>query len=83
MYVLIRHMSNEKTMATSKESNKREDHKARSSSAKADLIRTIERKRLRALVEANMDIAHQLHADDFQLINPAGGSYSKDRFIRL
>ena len=68
-------------MATSKESSNREDHKAGSPNAKADLIRTIERERLRALVEANMEVAHQLHADDFQLINPGGGSLSKEQYL--
>jgi len=39
----------------------------------ADLIRETEHERLRSLVEADMDVAGQLHADDFQLINPSGG----------
>lgn len=46
-----------------------------------DLIRTTERKRLRALVEADVDIALQLHTDDFQLINPAGGTLSKEEYL--
>jgi uncharacterized protein DUF4440 len=45
--------------------------------AEADLIRAMERERLRALVEANVPRARQLHADDFQLINPLGGALSK------
>ena len=36
----------------------------------ADFIRSIERQRLCALVNANAEVATQLHADDFQLINP-------------
>lgn len=47
----------------------------------ADLIRATERERLRALVEANMEVARQLHADDFQLINPRGGSLSKEQYL--
>jgi hypothetical protein len=47
----------------------------------ADLIRTTERERLRALVEADVARARQLHADDFQLINPLGGSLSKDQYL--
>lgn len=47
----------------------------------ADLLRTTERKRLRALVEANMDVADQLHAEDFQLITPGGGSLSKEHYL--
>jgi len=47
----------------------------------ADLIRATERERLRALVEADMDVAESLHADDFQLINPAGGPLSKEEYL--
>lgn len=47
----------------------------------ADLIRATERGRLRALVEANMEVARQLHADDFQLINPLGQSLSKEQYL--
>lgn len=50
-------------------------------SAEADLLRETERQRLRALVDANVEVAHQLHADDFQLINPAGVSISKDQYL--
>ncbi|HAF25504.1 MAG TPA: DUF4440 domain-containing protein [Blastocatellia bacterium] len=49
--------------------------------AEADLIRATERERLRALVEANMEVARQLHADDFQLINPRGQSLSKEQYF--
>ena len=45
-------------------------------------LRTIERERLRSLVEADVERARRLHADDFQLINPAGGALSKDAFPR-
>ena len=37
----------------------------------ADQIRAIEHKRLRALVEADMEVARKLHAEDFQLITPS------------
>jgi hypothetical protein len=46
-----------------------------------DLIRATEAERLRALVEADMDVAGSLHADDFQLINPAGGTLSKEEYL--
>ena len=49
--------------------------------AEADLIRATERERLCALVEANMEVARQLHADDFQLINPLGQSLSKEQYL--
>ncbi len=47
----------------------------------ADLIRATERERLRALVDADMEVARQLHADDFQLINPRGQSLSKEQYL--
>lgn len=54
---------------------------AAESQAEADLIRATERERLRALVEANVARARQLHADDFQLINPAGAAISKEQYL--
>lgn len=49
--------------------------------AEADVIRAIERTRLRSLVEADMDVALSVHADDFQLITPSGGSISKEQYL--
>ena len=46
-----------------------------------DVIRSIERQRLRALVEADVVTARRLHADDFQLISPSGGVFSKERYM--
>jgi hypothetical protein len=51
------------------------------SQTEADLIRASERQRLRALVEANIEVARRLHADDFQLINPRGESCSKEQYL--
>jgi hypothetical protein len=52
------------------------------SSAPAEAgVRATERERVRALVEANMARAGQLHADDFQLINPSGGALSKEQYL--
>lgn len=48
----------------------------------ADQIRAIERQRLRALVDADLATASRLHADDFQLINPRGGTLSKEQYLR-
>ena len=56
-------------------------HDSAAVSAEADLIRRTERQRLRALVDANMDVADQLHADDFQLINPFGGASTKEQYL--
>jgi hypothetical protein len=47
----------------------------------ADLLRTTERKRLRAFVEADMDVLEPLHADDFQLINPGGRPFTKAEYL--
>lgn len=49
--------------------------------AEADRIRATERARLRALVDADVDVARQLHADDFQLITPSGMAVSKDQYL--
>lgn len=49
--------------------------------AVADMLRTTERERLRALVAADVARARQLHADDFQLINPLGGALSKEQYL--
>ncbi len=49
--------------------------------AVSDLIRATERERLRSLVTRNLETANQLHADDFQLINPLGGSLSKEQYL--
>ena len=47
----------------------------------AEQIRAVEHERLRALVEADVEAAGRLHADDFQLINPLGGSLSKNEYL--
>ena len=46
-----------------------------------DLLQSTERERLRALVSGDVRRAAQLHADDFQLINPLGGALSKDQYL--
>jgi hypothetical protein len=47
----------------------------------ADAFRKLERSRLQALVERNMDLARQLHAVDFQLITPTGHVYLRDQYL--
>jgi hypothetical protein len=44
-------------------------------------IRQLERERLRSLVAADLATARRLHADDFQLINPAGAPLSKAEYL--
>jgi hypothetical protein len=41
----------------------------------------VERRRLRALVDADIVTAEELHADDFQLITPRGVPYSKGEYL--
>ena len=41
----------------------------------------VERRRLRALVDADLAAAEALHADDFQLITPRGFAYSKEGYL--
>jgi hypothetical protein len=48
-----------------------------------DQVRAVERERLRSLVEADVKSADRLHADDFQLINPLGGTLSKTQYLGL
>ena len=47
----------------------------------ADVLRATERERLRALVAGDVPRAVQLHADDFQLINPLGGALSREQYL--
>jgi len=44
--------------------------------ASADLMRDLEGRRLRSLVEPNIELARRLHADDYELIPPGGGRIS-------
>ena len=50
-------------------------------SSVAELIRDIERQRLRSLVDVNLDTARLLHSDDFQLVNPAGAALTKQEYL--
>lgn len=47
----------------------------------AELIRSTERERVRALVTGDIDRAGRLHTHDFQLINPLGGALSKEQYL--
>ena len=49
---------------------------------RADQLRAIERARLRSLVDADLATARRLHADDFELITPVGGTLSKEEYLR-
>jgi ketosteroid isomerase-like protein len=46
-----------------------------------ELLRSTERDRVRALVTGDVQRAAQLHAEDFQLINPLGGAVSREQYL--
>jgi len=50
-------------------------------SVEADRIRNLEHMRLRALVDGDLETAHELHAPDFQLITPTGRSLSGEQYL--
>ena len=47
----------------------------------AEVLRSTERERLRALVTGDVERAGKLHTEDFQLINPLGGALSKAEYL--
>jgi hypothetical protein len=44
-------------------------------------LQSVEKRRLRALVDGDTQAARELHADDFQLITPGGATLSKDAYL--
>jgi hypothetical protein len=46
-----------------------------------DHIRQIERSRVSALVERNMELAWKLHSAEYQLITPSGTSFTRERYL--
>ncbi len=46
-----------------------------------DSFRTLERERLRSLVERDMALALELHSPDFELVTPRGAVYSRDAYL--
>ena len=53
------------------------------SPAEEQVLKSIEHRRLKALVDGDLEVARQLHADDFQLINPFGGAVSKHEYLGM
>jgi hypothetical protein len=47
----------------------------------ADRLRGIERDRLRALVDVDLELADSLHASDYQLITPRGNALTKEQYL--
>lgn len=56
------------------------DSEGMAEEASEDLL-ALERRRLKALVERDLDAAEQLHADDYQLITPGGAALSKRDYL--
>ncbi len=56
-------------------------HRTTHEDQEAELLRSTERERLRALVAGDVERAAQLHTEDFQLINPLGGALSKAQYL--
>ena len=50
-------------------------------SSEADDVRSAEQQRLTALLNSDMEVARQLHADDFQLVTPLGAVFSKEEYL--
>jgi Domain of unknown function (DUF4440) len=46
-----------------------------------EVLREVERRRLRSLVERDMPVALALHADEYQLITPGGATESKHDYL--
>ena len=46
-----------------------------------EILKNLELTRLKSLVDANIEIAKPLHADDFQLITPDGSEYDKQQYL--
>jgi hypothetical protein len=46
-----------------------------------EFFRELERRRLRSLVEANLEVARSLHAEDYQLVTPGGATLTRDEYL--
>ena len=49
--------------------------------ATEDDFRALERARLRALVERDMELARQLHSPEFHLVTPRGTTHSRESYL--
>ena len=47
-----------------------------------EAVRAVERLRLKLLVAGDVEAARLLHADDFQLVNPVGGTFTRDQYMQ-
>lgn len=44
-------------------------------------VREVERRRIRALVSTELEIARPLHSDDYQLVTPLGAVLTKEQYL--
>ena len=61
----------------------RSNKQTRNREADAERLRGIERERLRALVAGDVGQASDLHADDFQLVDPGIGTQAKAQYLAI
>lgn len=47
-----------------------------------DYFRELERSRIRALVERDMELLWRLHAEEYQLVTPSGRTFGRERYLR-
>ncbi|MFP5372170.1 MAG: nuclear transport factor 2 family protein, partial [Actinomycetes bacterium] len=47
----------------------------------AEALKLLERRRLRAFVEADVDVAEALHAPEVRVVDPRGGTHSKGEIL--
>ncbi|MET1060648.1 MAG: nuclear transport factor 2 family protein [Nocardioides sp.] len=47
----------------------------------AESLRELERRRLRSLVDVDLPTAEELHAPDFELVNPGGSTWSRATYL--
>jgi hypothetical protein len=47
----------------------------------ADTLRTLERSRISALVQRHVALLRQLHAPEYQLVTPAGRTFTRERYL--
>src|SRR5829696_7428501 len=57
------------------------DSQCAAHASREDHLRHIERSRLQALVERNLDLAKQLHAPEFQLVTPRGRPLTREEYL--
>ena len=48
-----------------------------------DFFRALEARRTRAIVERDMEDIERLHAPEYQLVTPAGRTFSRSRYMEL